>query len=188
MLKYSIGATDPVWGELMRQITRLEQLDKFPYGPEAKKDLGAALADSESLEEAREVISEFVNDARAGDKCPLARDIREVIKQRALRRNPELGAPPPFEPPPRPSGNYCKRCDGSGCIGGLAFGPARMCCPATWCDCLAARLRMTEEPDYVERVNVAREKLLRRFGPKPIASTPAKNDLHPAIDDYHGEF
>jgi hypothetical protein len=182
MLNYSIGNTDPTWCELMRQVSRLEQMDRFPFGPEAKKDLGAALAYCDSLDEVREVITEFVNDARAGVKCPLVGDIRAMIDQRRTR-NPE---PEETLPAPRAatSTNQCSRCQGFGCIGGLAFGPARLCCPATWCDCSAGNIRRREEPDYVDRVNECREKLLKRFATPPVRTPGMKS----VAEEYHGDF
>lgn len=185
MLKYSIGATDPVWGELMRQVSRLEQMEKFPHGPEAKKDLGAALAYCDSLEEAREVISEFVNDARAGIKCPLVGDIREVIDQRRSRK--VIPFRPVITVEYTPSANYCGRCQNCGYYGGHLDG--RYAGPWKWCDCQAAKLMQREEPDALDEMNAIREKLIRRVASTKKPSAPrVKTDLKPAIEEYHGEF
>jgi hypothetical protein len=185
MLKYSIGETDPTWCELMRQVTRLEQLKHFPIGGKAKQDLGAALAECDSLDEVRDLIGEFVSDARAGQECPMAGDLREMIKQRHSRTHPPE---PVFKPEPRPA-NYCKRCDGSGIIGGLAFGPPRLCCPATWCDCVRANNEREKNPDHVNTINATREKLIRRAAStKKHAPATVKTDLEPAAEVYHGDF
>jgi hypothetical protein len=184
MLKYSIGATDPVWCELMRQISRLEQMDRFPFGPEAKKDLGDALSHCDSLTEAREVIDEFVNDARAGVKCPLFGDIREVIAQRRSRNVIPIRATPVEY---TPSANYCGRCQNCGFYGGHLDG--RYAGPWKWCDCQAGKLKQREEPAALDEMNAKRETLIRRFAAvkKPEAKT-AKTDLVSVADEYHGAF
>lgn len=182
MLRYSIGATDQVWAELMKQISRLEQMERFPFGPEAKKDLGAALANSESLDDARLVIDEFVNDARAGVKCPLAGDIIAMIEQRKSRKVIPIRPETPLEY--TPSANYCGRCQGCGFYGGHLGG--KYAGPWKWCDCQAARLMQREEPDAIEDMNAVRDKLLK------LASTltkPAARVITKAAgEEYHGDF
>jgi hypothetical protein len=182
MLRYSIGASDPVWGELMKQITRLEQLDKFPFGPEAKKDLGAALAQADSLDEARAVIDEFVQAARAGEKCPLAGDISAMIDQRRAR----LPVPMvPFTEPTAPNSTHCGRCQGFGYFGGYIAGPRHA--PWQWCDCKNAKRVQYESPNLVDEANSIREKLVKRFTGK-LASMVKTDGLQRGDDGYRGEF
>jgi hypothetical protein len=181
MLKYSIGATDPVWCELMRQVSRLEQMDRFPFGPEAKKDLGKALANSDSLEEAGEIVDEFVTEGRAGAKCPLFGDIIAMIEQRRSRKVIQFPTAPVKY---TPSANHCSRCQSCGFYGGHIDG--RYAGPWKWCDCQAARLMQREEPGAVDEMNAAREKLLRRFA--AVTQKPAAKDLQSAVDVYRGDF
>ena len=184
MLKYSIGATDPVWCELMRQVSRLEQMERFPFGPEAKKDLGAALANCDSLDEARETIDEFVNDARAGAKCPLFGDILAIIEQRRSRKAiPFPTAPLEYTP----SANHCGRCQNCGYYGGQIGG--KYAGPWKWCDCQAAKLMQHEEPGALDEMDAVREKLIRRMaGSKKPGAVQVKTDLVPVADGYCGDF
>jgi hypothetical protein len=184
MLRYSIGATDQVWAELMKQISRLEQMERFPFGPEAKKDLGKALANCDSLDEAREVIDEFVVDGRAGAKCPLFGDILAAIDQRRSRKVVPI-RPEPVEY--TPSANYCGRCQGCGFYGGKLGG--EYAGEWKWCDCQAARLMQREEPGAVDEMNAIREKIIRRFAQRPKTTTKTpKSDLDHAAEVYHGDF
>jgi len=180
MLKYLIGATDPVWGELMKQITRLEQLDKFPFGPEAKKDLGAALANAESLDEARFTIDEFVQGARAGEKCPLSGDIVALIQQRHARSHPVLVMPAAETQAPKST--HCGKCQGFGYFGGYIGGGRHA--PWEWCDCRNAQRACYESPDLVDEANRVREKLIKRFAGR-LSSMVTTDGLR---DESRGDF
>lgn len=163
------------------QVERMSQLDYFPRSEEqsaALKELRLAVEAANSVEIAKMVIDDFIGyQSEAPKPAALRAAIWEMNEKLKPARVENANA------------NHCGRCQGFGVIGGLAFGPARLCCAATWCDCTAGRIRMREEPDYVDRVNVAREKLLRRFGAatKPAAQT-VKTDLVPVADEYHGDF
>lgn len=77
----------------------------------------------------------------------------------------------------------CATCGGDGLYGGRIG--TRFDGPWKWCDCPAGRDRREKEPDAVAEGNIAREKLIRRFGPKPL---PGMLRLLAEDDAYHGEF
>lgn len=184
MLRYSIGATDPVWTALMTQITRLEQLKHFPYGPEAKKDLGKALAHADTIDEAREVIEEFVQESRAGEECPTYADIIALIKQRAVRSAPPQ---PPLEPQQSNRGTHCARCHGFGYYGGHLGG--QYAGPWKWCDCENGKRNRFEIPELVNEANANREKLLRRFAVSMKKhGIIVEPEMKHVGDEYHGDF
>jgi hypothetical protein len=185
MLRYSIGATDPTWTALMTQITRLEQLKNFPYGPEAKKDLGKALAHAISIDDARDVIDEFVHSGVTGDSsCPTYADLVALINQRATRN-----APPEPKPEPEQSkrGSHCSRCQGFGFYGGQISG--QYAGPWKWCRCENGSRAKSETPEIIDSMNANRDELMRRFAVsmKRAGATPEPT-LKPVAEEYHGDF
>ena len=77
----------------------------------------------------------------------------------------------------------CATCGGDGLYGGRIG--TQFDGPWKWCDCPAGRDRREKEPDAVAEGNIAREKLIRRFGPKPL---PGMLRQLAENDAYHGEF
>ncbi len=76
----------------------------------------------------------------------------------------------------------CPFCRGHGIVGGDITG--RYAGPARWCSCPDALEREATDPQAVEKVNTAREKLIARFKPK---SKP-NQATDPEADGYHGEY
>lgn len=77
----------------------------------------------------------------------------------------------------------CSRCGGHGVYGGDATG--QYAGPWKLCGCSAATRRQERDPVAVIEANVAREKLIRRFGEKPIKAMVRALETQ---DAYHGEF
>ncbi len=88
----------------------------------------------------------------------------------------------------------CKRCQDCGLYGGF-IGTAYDG-PWKWCDCPSGVERREREPHLLEESNTAREKLIRRFGSKPLQQMVRIPEAHLVVgkprernpDDYHGDF
>jgi hypothetical protein len=163
--------------EAAAQVERMNGLKFYPRGEDqdaALIELCRAVEGADTIEIAKRVIDDVMHDAI---EAPAPAILRTLIWQMNEKHEQPRAAP-------APSTNQCSRCQGFGCIGGLAFGPSRLCCPATWCDCSAGNIRRREEPDYVDRVNECREKLLKRFATPPVRTPGMKS----VAEEYHGDF
>lgn len=76
----------------------------------------------------------------------------------------------------------CSRCQGHGIYGGETSGPYAG--PWKWCLCFYGRERQQREPFLVSEANQARDKLIRRFGAKPLPAMAQQA----SEEVYHGDF
>ena len=78
----------------------------------------------------------------------------------------------------------CATCGGHGIYGGQ-IGTGQFDGPWKWCGCPAGEERRSREPGLVSEANAAREKIIRKFGAKPL---PGMLKQLAGEDGYHGEF
>ena len=87
----------------------------------------------------------------------------------------------------------CRTCFDCGLYGGLIG--TKYDGPWKWCECPTGVRRREREPGLVAEANTAREKLIRRFGSKPITQM-VRSGGHLVVgeprdrnqDEYHGDF
>jgi hypothetical protein len=79
--------------------------------------------------------------------------------------------------------NACRTCGRHGVYGGELYG--QYAGPWKFCGCAAGQERQQREPGIVAASNIPREKLIRKFGKKPLQAMVAQ--LADA-DAYHGDF
>jgi hypothetical protein len=164
--------------EAATEIERMSGMKFYPRGADqepALLELCHELERADTAQIAKRVIDDVLG---YETEAPTPAVIRRMVFDANEK------AKPPARSEQRPSAGRCPNCEGTGVLAGLAFGPPRMCAPATWCECSAGRIRKHEEPDYVDRVNIARDKLLKRFAGKKSAP----GDIKPAAEVYHGDF
>ena len=77
----------------------------------------------------------------------------------------------------------CVTCGGHGIYGGQ-IGTGQFDGPWKWCGCPAGEERRSREPGLVSEANTAREKIIRKFGSKPLPGMLKQL----AEEPYHGEF
>lgn len=78
----------------------------------------------------------------------------------------------------------CATCKGNGLYGGQ-IGTGRFDGPWKWCGCPDGERRRRKEPELVNEANAAREKLIRKFGDKPMAQMVSQLAQD---DQYYGDF
>jgi hypothetical protein len=151
------------------QIERLKALDKYPTWKDGTKDLIFALMAAETEKIALTIINDWIGYAR---ECPKPAEIRKRVYEENEKQKP-VERTPPFA-------NYCGKCGGHGITGGHIG--TKHDIPWEVCSCPLGRTQSAR--DRVDEGTVAREKLLRRFGPKTIPQMIDKL----AKDAYMGDF
>ena len=81
-------------------------------------------------------------------------------------------------------GDTCSTCRGFGVYGGQ-IGTGKFDGPWKWCACEVGIDRRNREPELVAESNTARQKIIRKFGPKAL---PGMLQQLADEDQYHGEF
>jgi len=77
----------------------------------------------------------------------------------------------------------CATCRGHGLYGGQ-IGTGQFDGPWKWCGCPAGEGRRSREPGLVSEANAAREKIIRKFGAKPLHGMLKQL----AEEPYYGDF
>lgn len=80
--------------------------------------------------------------------------------------------------------DLCSTCQGLGMYGGQ-IGTGRFDGAWKWCNCPAGENRRRHEPELLPEANTARQKIIRKFGPKAL---PGMLQQLADEDQYHGEF
>ena len=175
------------------EIGRLIGTDYFPSEVKAQKELITALTYALTEPIATAVINEWLLTMRTR---PTPADLRGMVAQQNEKYRTDKQAAE--DSAPKVYG--CYHCHDHGLYGGQ-IGTGQFDGPWKWCDCSAGRERRARELEEIEmgrgmdsmrrsprvldsvaEANQAREKLIRKFGPKTIKRMVSDPEA------YHGEF
>jgi hypothetical protein len=169
---------DPV--KLATIVKRLLDLAFPPSTDEGVNDLMAAVAAAVNDEVAIAAVDEWI---RYQPNCPKPSEMRKLVWEQNEKATP---APEPARAQ-LPSGPHCPECQGFGIR--ETEHDAGLTSIASFCECSAGRQKRRAEPDYVDRLHLARKKLLALDGmDTQLRKIPAIRQTFGSDDGYRGEF
>lgn len=166
-----------------QEIGRLIGLDYFPSDPKAINELVVALTYAETNIIAVAVINEWLEDQ---SRRPTPAALRRMVADHNEARKATMREEGDREQQAmRPD---CSRCGDHGFVGGYV-GTSHDG-PWGWCECSVAHRKYTDDPELVDRANVARTKLIAAFGEGNLGGMVGKlSKRKPHLgDEYFGAF